>query len=174
MTDHPTRIEALPPAALIAFELWDDTGGAARRLADALGGALPDPGRSTSLAGGWRAIRIEPTVWWLSGPLTGLEDRTVRLTATLGEEGAVTDLTGGFVRLAAGGPGWRTLLMFGGVFDAEDPAFDPGATVGTILHHVAVRYDVAGEDLVHIHVAQSYAVDLLAQMRTAAEGLGHS
>jgi heterotetrameric sarcosine oxidase gamma subunit len=89
----------------------------------------------------------------------------------LGEDGAAIDLSGGFAGLEIVGPGWRELLMVGGVFDAEDPAFGPGSTAGTILHHAGVRYDVIDDDRVHILVAPSYALDLLDHLRVAASRL---
>jgi len=58
--------------------------------------------------------------------------------------------------------------MVGGVFDAEDPAFRPGSTAGTVLHHAGVRYDVVDDGHVHILVASIYADDLLADLRAAA------
>jgi hypothetical protein len=44
-------------------------------------------------------------------------------------------------------------------------------TAGTLLHHVSVRYDVVDEDRAHIHVAPSYAADLLHHLETAAARL---
>jgi hypothetical protein len=58
--------------------------------------------------------------------------------------------------------------MIGGVFDAEYPAFGPGSTAGTVLHHASVRYDVLDERRVHIFIAPSYARDLLEHLRVAA------
>lgn len=171
MTDGPATVTMLEPAALIAFDLWSDTRAAAARIGEALGGPLPGLRRAAELGGGWRAIRVEPTVWWLSGPLADADAQIARLEAALGEDGAATDLSGGFARLAVAGPGWRALLMIGGVFDAEDPAFGPGSTAGTILHHVAVRHDVLADTLVHIHVAPGYAEDLLAHLSAAAARL---
>ena len=168
MTDGAPRIERAPPRALIAVEVWSDAAAAAARLAAALGGGLPGLNRSADLAGGWRTIRVEPTVWWLSGPLDGLADRLERLEVALGDDGAATDLSGGFVVLSLAGAGWRERLMFGGVFDAEDPGFGPGSTAGTLLHHVAVRYDVRGEEKVDVHLAPSYADDLLHHLRGPA------
>jgi len=153
---------------MFAFELWSDAEAAAARIGGALGGPLPALNRSMDLSYGWRAIRVEPTVWWLSGPLADLDRQLARLEAALGEDGAAVDLSGGFVRLAVSGAAWRELLMIGGVFDAENPAFGTGATAGTLLHHAGVRYDVIAEDCVHIYLAPSYAEALLAHLRSAA------
>jgi heterotetrameric sarcosine oxidase gamma subunit len=171
VTDGRTKVGALGPAALIAVDLWGDLDDAGKRLGAALGGPLPDPLHSADLAGGWRAVRVEPTVWWLAGPLAALEGALATAAAALGEDGAAVDLSGGFVRLEVAGPAWRELLMVGGVFDAEDPAFGPGSTAGTILHHVGVRYDVVDDVRVHILVAPSYAHDLLEHLRAAAARL---
>lgn len=171
MTDGPTTVEATPPAALIAFDLWSNPGAAEGRIGEALGGRLPGPGRSAALADAWRAIRVEPTVWWLAGPPETLPATVARLESALQADGAATDLTGGFARLRLVGPNWRELLMIGGVFDAESADFGPDSTVGTLLHHIGVRYDVVAEDEVHIHVAPSYADDLLRHLRAAASRL---
>jgi heterotetrameric sarcosine oxidase gamma subunit len=161
----------LEPTALIAVDAWSNLDAAAARLGDSLGGRLPGLLESSDLAGGWRALRAEPTAWWLVGPLAGLEGRLGAIEAALGEDGAAVDVSGGFARLAVAGPAWRELLMVGGVFDAEDPAFGPGSTAGTVLHHAGVRYDVVDDARVHILVAPSYAHDLLEHLRAAAARL---
>lgn len=171
MTEGRTTVDALEPSALIAVDVWRGFDEAVDRLGMALGGALPILRASIDLPGGWRALRVEPTVWWLTGPLPGLGSALATAEEVLGEDGAAVDLSGGFARLQLAGPAWRELLMVGGVFDAEDPAFGPGSTAGTILHHVGVRYDVVDDDRVHILVAPSYAHDLLDHLRTAASRL---
>jgi heterotetrameric sarcosine oxidase gamma subunit len=171
VTDARTTVQALGPAALIAVDVWSAFDAAVARLGKALGGALPDLLRSNDLAGGWRALRVEPTVWWLAGPLAGLEAGFAAAGAGLGDDGAAIDLSGGFARLEVAGPGWRELLMIGGVFDAEDPAFGAGSTAGTLLRHAGVRYDVVDDGRVHILVAPSYAQDLLGRLRAAATRL---
>ena len=167
MTEPTAHVSAPPPRALIAFDLWGDATARAARIGEALGGILPGLNGATDLAGGWRAIRVEPTVWWLSGPLADVEPCLERLETALGEDGGATDLSGSFIVLALEGPGWREVLMFGGVFDAESLDFGPGSTAGTLLHHVAVRYDVRGEEAVEIHLAPSHANDLLHHLRRA-------
>ena len=171
MTDVRTTVEALEAAALIAVDIWSDLDGTMARLGRTLGSGLPHLRGSAELVGGWRALRVEPTVWWLMGPLSDLEARFAAVEAALGEAGASVDLSGGFVRLEVVGPGWRELLMIGGVFDAEDPVFGPGATAGTVLHHASVRYDVIDDHRVHILVAPSYAHDLREHLRAAAARL---
>jgi len=165
VTDAPTTAQALGPAALIAVDVWGAFDAASARLGERLRGSLPGLLGSANLAGGWRALRVEPTVWWLIGPLADLEAELIAAEAALGEDGAAVDLSGGFVRLEIAGPGWRELLMIGGVFDAEDPAFGPGSTAGTLLHHASVRYDAVDEGRVHLLVAPSYAQDLLHHLR---------
>lgn len=171
MTDAPTTVRALGPAALIAVDVWSGLDAAAARLGEALGGEMPGLLGSADLGDGWRAVRVEPTVWWLAGPPTAVEAGLAAMETALGEDGAAVDLSGGFARLEVAGPAWRELLMIGGVFDAEDFAFGAGATAGTILHHAGVRYDVVDDHRVHILVAPSFAQDLLAHLRTAAARL---
>ncbi len=149
-----TVIAKLDPCGLIAVETW-----------------IAAPDVILTLAGSWRSTRVEPTVWWLRGPLDALDDTLARLTSALANDGAITDLSGGFDRLRISGPAWRSALMFGGVFDAEDPAFRPGSVAGTILHHMAVRYDVIDDHTVEIFVPPSYAADLLNHLRAAISRL---
>jgi heterotetrameric sarcosine oxidase gamma subunit len=158
-----TRIEIDPPAALLAVEVWSD--------APAVREALPPFGVARDVDGGWRALGVEPSVWWLSGPLDDRDERLASLTPIVAGDGNVSDLTGGFVRIRITGRRWRSLLMIGGVFDAEDPAFAVGRTVGTLLHHVTVRYDVVAEDVVAVWVAPSYADHLIQHLRLAAARL---
>ncbi len=171
VTDAQTTVEVLEPSGLIAVDLWSNFGAAAARLGEALGGGLPGPIRSAELGGGWRAVRVEPTAWWLVGPLAALQATLEAVEEALGENGAAVDLSGGFARLEVAGAGWREMLMVGGVFDAEDPAFGPGSTAGTVLHHASVRYDVIDDHSVHILVAPSRAHDLLDHLRAAATRL---
>jgi len=49
----------------------------------------------------WRALRVEPTVWWLVGPLVGVRAIVARLETALQADGAATDLTGGFTACAS-------------------------------------------------------------------------
>jgi heterotetrameric sarcosine oxidase gamma subunit len=167
-------IEALPASALIALDLWSDLETAAARLGEALGGAMPALGRSGDLAQGWRAIRVEPTVWWLAGPLGDLDGLIARVETAIAGDGGATDLSGGFAAIGVTGQGWRELLMIGGVFDAESAAFGAGCTAGTLLHRLGVRYDVIRDDEVHIRVAPSHAADLLHHLRAAASRLDAS
>lgn len=159
----PTRIEIEPPAALIGVELWGD--------AAELRARLPVFGQSAPFDDGWRAIGVEPTVWWLTGPLEDRFSRVAAIAEAVARDGAAIDLTGAVVRFRITGRRWRSLLTIGGIFDAEDPAFANGASVGTILHHVSVRHEVLGEDIVAVHVAPSYADHLHHHLRAAAARL---
>ena len=171
VADDRVTLTALPPAALIAFDIWGDIGPVSERVAAALGGKLPPLAGSGDLPGAWRAIRVEPTVWWLTGPLDMAEAVVAVLETVLEEDGGVTELSGGFTRIGVRGPSWRELLMIGGIFDAESAAFGAGSTAGTLLHHVGVRYDVVRDDEVHIHLGPSYGGDLLHHLSAAASRL---
>lgn len=161
------RLTPCEPFALIAIDLWSDT----HRLADLLGTDPPSLGCSTPLTGGWRVMRLEPTVWWLVGPRAALTERLTVLREFLDDAGGVTDLSDGFDGVRITGPGWRELLTIGGVFDAENPAFRPGCTAGTILHHVAVRYDVIAAEEVCVFIPPSYVEYLSHPWRDAVARL---
>jgi heterotetrameric sarcosine oxidase gamma subunit len=109
-------------------------------------------------------IRMEPTVWLVEGDVAALPD-------VLADDGAVTSIGGGIVRVRLSGPGWRTLLMEGGVFDAENPAFAAGCSAATIIEHVNVRLHVVSEDCCDAYVPLSFSTALLAFWNEAAETL---
>lgn len=156
-------IAPLPAAPLHALEIWSNPQAVAARFKAARDFALPPMGRSAS-AGDTTLIRFEPTVWLVEGDTAGLADILV-------EDGALTAIGGGIVRVSLTGPRWRRLLMEGGVFDAEDPAFATGCSAATVIDHVAVRLHVTSEDQCIAYVPASYAHDLIAFWTAAAEAL---
>ena len=156
-------IAALPAAPLQALEIWSNPAEVAQRFEAATGFALPPSGR----AGGSdavRLIRFEPTVWLVEGVASALP-------AILGEDGALTAIGGGIVRVRLAGSGWRSLLMEGGVFDAETPEFAPGCSAATIIDHVNVRLHVTSDDACIAYVPLSYAADMILFWKTAARTL---
>ena len=162
MTD--VTITPLPAAPLHVFEIWSDPAEVARRFEAATGFALPATGRS---GGGdaLRLIRFEPTVWLVEGDASALPD-------TLGEDGALTAIGGGIVRVRLSGSGWRSLLMEGGVFDADAPGFAPGCSAATLIDQVNVRLHVESGDACIAYVPLSYAADLIHFWNAAARTLG--
>lgn len=153
-------ITPLPAAPLHVLELWSNPKAAAVRVKKALGFALPETGKAAS-KGSTTLIRFEPTVWLVEGDLAGLE-------AALGDDGALTAIGGGVVRVQLSGPEWRTLLMEGGVFDAESPAFGPGCSAATVIDHVAVRLHVTAADSCTAYVPASHAHDMIDFWQIAA------
>lgn len=151
MTD--TTVTALPAAPLHALEIWSDPAGVSARIAAALGVALPAKGQSAAGAG-LTLIRFEPTVWLVEGD-------AAPLTPLLQDDGTLTAIGGGIVRVRLSGSGWRALLMQGGFFDAENPAFAPGCSAATVIDHVAVRLLVEAEDACVAYVPASYAEGLV-------------
>lgn len=152
MTDV-TTITALPAAPLHAVDVWSNPKDVAARAEKALGFALPAMGRSAAHAA-LTLMRFEPTVWLAEGNVSAL-------TEVLGEDGAVTAIGGGLVRFRLAGPGWRELLMEGGVFDSRAASFGVGATAATIIDHVGVRIHVESEAACMAYVPASYAASLL-------------
>jgi heterotetrameric sarcosine oxidase gamma subunit len=134
------------------MEIWSDPQGVAARF-EAAGIALPSMGRSAS-RDGTTLIRFEPTVWLVEGDATPL-------SAALGDDGALTAIGGGIMRVRIAGPGWRGLLMEGGLFDAESAAFAPGCAAATIIDHVAVRLWIESEEACMAYVPASYAAGLV-------------
>ncbi|MCF8471838.1 MAG: hypothetical protein K9G27_03490 [Sphingomonadaceae bacterium] len=153
-------ITTLPAAPLHVFEIWGNAASVAKRFKAATGFALPATGRS----GGndaLRLIRFEPTVWLVEGDISALGD-------VLADDGALTAISGGVVHMRLSGPGWRTLLMEGGVFDAESPAFAAGCSAATIIDHVNVRLHVVSDDACDAYVPLSFSQGLRHFWKQAA------
>ncbi len=156
-------ITVLPSAPLHAMEIWSAPAEVAQRFEAATGFALPAMGRS---AGNEKQqlIRYEPTVWLVEG---NVDD----LLVILSDDGALTAIGGGVVRIRLSGAGWRTLLMEGGVFDAENPQFGPDCSASTIIDHVNVRLHVVNEDSCDAYVPLSFSRAILHFWREAAKTL---
>ncbi|MCO4093021.1 MAG: hypothetical protein HEQ34_13885 [Sphingorhabdus sp.] len=156
-------ISTLPAAPLHVFEIWSNAASVAKRFKATCGFALPHMGRSGG-SDALRLIRFEPTVWLVEGDASPL-------SAILSDDGAVTAIGGGIVRIRLSGKGWRTLLMEGGVFDAESPTFTAGCSAATIIDHVNVRLHVVSDDACDAYVPLSFSKGLLHFWEQAAGSL---
>ena len=156
-------ISTLPAAPLHVFEIWSNAASVAKRFKATCGFALPHMGRSGG-SNALRLIRFDPTVWLVEGDASAL-------SAILSDDGAVTAIGGGIVRIRLSGKGWRTLLMEGGVFDAESPTFAAGCSAATIIDHVNVRLHVVSDDACDAYVPLSFSQGLLHFWEQAAGGL---
>ena len=146
-------ITTLPATPLHALEIWSNAPAVAKRFETATAISLPLLGRSEG-TDALRLIRYEPTVWLVEGD-------TENLTQLLGEDGALTAIGGGIVRVRLSGPAWRTLLMEGGMFDAESSVFARYCSAGTIIDHVPVRLHVVRDDACDVYVPASFSAALL-------------
>ena len=156
-------ITLLPAAPLHAFEIWSNPAVVGKRFEALNGFALPAMGRSDG-NDALRLIRYEPTVWLVEGAASALADM-------LGDDGALTAIGGGIVRVRLSGKDWRTLLMEGGVFDAESPNFAVGCSAATIIDHVSVRLHVVDETTCDAYVPLSFCQALVHFWETAALSL---
>ena len=161
MTD--AAIAILPAAPLHVLEIWSDPAAVAERFEKAAGFALPRIGRSAG-SDALRLIRYEPTVWLVEGDSSPLP-------AVLGDDGALTAIGGGIVRVRLSGSGWRRLLMESAVFDAEGSGFSVGCSAATLIDHVAVRLHVANETACDAYVPASFSAGLTKFWAEAAETL---
>ena len=159
---EPT-ITALPAAPLHALEIWSNPPAVAERFNAATQAALPAMGKSLTLPA-MRLIRYEPTVWLVEGDIAELAE-------VLGPDGCLTAIGGGVVRVRLAGRGWRSLLMEGGVFDAEAVDFSTGCSASTVIDHVNVRLLVESEDACLAYVPLSYAHDMVHFWQVAATTL---
>lgn len=156
-------ITVLPAAPLHVLEIWSNPSKVAARFEAALGAPLPKLGSSLRLAD-LLLIRYEPTVWLVEGEIGGLAD-------IMGPDGSVTAIGGGLVRVRLSGNGWRSLLMAGGVFDAESTDFVAGCSAATLIDHVGVRLYAESDDACLAYVPLSYAHDMVHFWNSAAKSL---
>lgn len=156
-------ITVLPAAPLHVLEIWSNLAQVAQRFEAAFGASLPAAGSSLQMADRL-LIRYEPTVWLAEGSIAGLAD-------ILGPDGGLTAIGGGIVRVRLSGPGWRSLLMAGGVFDAEAASFKAGCSAATLIDHVGVRLYVESADACLAYVPLSYAHDMVHFWNAAARTL---
>jgi len=169
VTDAP-RFQAAPAQPLIRLELWSGLADTSARFLAAFGAALPGAGRAITVSG-LRVIWREPGAWMIRVETGAVQRILDQLVEIAGADGAVTDISGAATRCTLTGADWRILLTHGGVFDAEDPAFAPGCVAGTVIEHMAVRFDVIAETRVDVYVAPSYAADLFGYWTSVAGGL---
>ena len=161
MTD--VTISVLPAAPLHALEIWSNAAPVAKRFKEAAGFALPAIGCSDG-NDALRLIRYEPTVWLVEGDVSALP-------GILADDGALTAIGGSVVRVQLSGKDWRTLLMEGGVFDAENPNFASGCSAATIIDHVNVRLHVVDDKICHSYDPLSYSEAMIHFWKTAALSL---
>ena len=161
MTD--VAITQLPAAPLNVLEIWSNPLAVLDRFEKAFGLSLP-PLRSSLQLPDRLLTRCEPTVWLVEGETTGL-------TELLGSDGSITAIGGGLVRVRLTGAGWRSLLMEGGVFDAESKNFAPGCSAATVIDNVNVRLLVESDDACLAYVPLSHAHDMIHFWTIAAESL---
>lgn len=146
-------ISVLPAAPLHVCEIWGEPTAVTARFAAEFGFALPAMGRSAG-TDVLRMIRYEPTVWLVEGDAAALP-------AVLADDGALTAIGGGTARVGLAGAGWRTLLMYGGVFDAENLSFKSECSATTIIEHVNVRLHVIDGATCHAYIPASFSAELI-------------
>lgn len=152
-------IEPLGRALLHVLELWGDPAPTAKRVAKSLGHGLPGVGRAEG-----RVLRLSPTSWLIEGDISALR-------VALGDGGALTPTGGGYEQVRLSGPKWRSLLMEGGLFNAESPAFNTDSVATTLIEHVTVTLRIESEQSCIAFVPASHAADLLHFWNVSAGGL---
>lgn len=139
---------------LFRLALWDDAAHA--RIGAGLGAPLPGPCRAVDIAG-QRLLWLESAHWLIACLTTDADAVRNRIERLVGTDGSLVEVGAALAGCRITGNGWRELLMIGGVFDAEDLGFGPGAVARTIMHHSALFIDVVTADRVHAYVPTSYA-----------------
>lgn len=136
-----------PAGALSVLDMWH---GATFVAGDV---ALPGPGRALPLGDG-HVLCVGPRRWWLDG-----------VALAVPAEGAITAIGGGWTRARITGPGWRTMLMQGALFDAEHPDFGPGCVATALFAHAGVVVHVRAAEAIDLFVPATLADHVLALWR---------
>lgn len=132
MTDAAVAITIAPAGDVVAIECWDGDPGDVRQ---------------------GKLVKVEPRRWWL---IDGRSEAG-ELAERLRERGVTAAIGGGLTRARLSGPGWRSLLMVGGLFDFEHPDLAPGSVASTVLHHVPVRVIVDSAEACSVYFPASYS-----------------
>ena len=144
MIDAAVHIAVAPAGDVVLLDLWS--------------------GNIDTLCGDIPRLQVEPRRWWL----LGAGERLEALEARIDDHGALSPIGGGLVRATIFGPGWRSLLMIAGLFDAEDTALTTGSVVSTMIHHIAVRISVTAPEACDVYFTASYAPALIEHWSRAA------
>ncbi len=142
LTEAALQIVTAAAPPILVVDLWDDF--------------VPD-------FGALDVIKVEPRRWWL------LQNNVApaALATQIADHGTLTPIGGGLKRTSLNGDGWRALLMNGGWFDAENPAFAVGHCVGTLIGHVSVRLHVVSATQCDVYFASSYQMAMEHHWRHA-------
>lgn len=135
--------------------------GRAGAVAEALGAALPGPGRAAALGAGSRLIWAGLDLWLLRGA-----DATPALASRLAEDAAVTDQTDGWAALRLVGAGAPEVLARLVPIDLAPAAFPPDAVARTGLRHIACVL-IAASDGCDVLVTRSLAASAAHEIETA-------
>lgn len=144
MIDAAVHIAVAPAGDVVLLDLWS--------------------GNIETLCGDIPRLRVELCRWWL----LGVGERLEALEARIADYGALAPIGGGLVCATISGPGWRSLLMNAGLFDAEDTAFTTGSVVSTMIHHIAVRIAVTAPEACDVYFTASYAPAFIEHWSRAA------
>jgi len=139
---------------------------------EALGLALPDPGRAAS-ANGLRALWLGPDRWMLlAADGFGLEARLRAVAEPAG--GAVVDQSHGRAILRLSGPAVRDVLAKGTGVDLHPRACAEGAVAQTGLFHLSVTLDRRrGSGTFDVHGMRGFAQSLFESLCEAAAEFGY-
>lgn len=144
---------------LFRLALWDDA--ARARIGTGLGAQLPGPCQAVEIAD-QRLLWLESAHWLIACATADADTVRTRIERLAGTDGSLVEVGAALVGRCITGSGWRELLMTGGVFDAENPTFGPGAVARTVMRHCSLLIDVITADRVHAYVAASYADEFFA------------
>ncbi|MDH6125496.1 sarcosine oxidase subunit gamma family protein [Kitasatospora sp. GP82] len=138
---HGVRLREIPFLTQLNLRLAPG-GGAAARVAEVLGAALPTEPNTVTDSGDLRLLWLGPDEWLIVGPDGAAPDTEGRIrTALPGEHACLVDVSANRTTLELSGPGARTVLEKGCALDLHPRAFTPGRCAQTLVSKVNVVLD---------------------------------
>jgi sarcosine oxidase subunit gamma len=158
-TGGQLSVRELPFVSQLNLRAEPKDAGVMKRLAEALGFALPLTPNTVASNGDRRAMWLGPDEWLIAGPdgeQTALERG---LRDALGEAyGAVTDVSANRTLLEIRGAKARELLERGIPIDLDPRSFEPGRCAQTLLAKAQVILERREEPAFVVYVRTSFAV----------------
>jgi sarcosine oxidase subunit gamma len=165
------RVCETPYPAQVGLRV-DPAGEAARRVADALGAALPVAPNTVARAGAREVLWLGPDEWLVVAPAGEEAVIEAALRAALAGKGACVDLSANRTALELAGPAARDVLASCCALDLHPRAFGPGRCAQTLVAAApAVVQQTGDEPAFRLLVRPSFAAYVAEWLLDGIEGV---
>ena len=157
-SDGDLSVRELPFVAQVNLRADPNDAGLMRRLAAALGFALPVVPNMVAAREDRRALWLGPDEWLVVGPDGEQEAVEKALRNGLnGAFGSIVDLSANRTLLEIHGPKARELLAHGVPIDLDARSFGPGRCAQTLMAKAQVILERRHESAFHVYARSSFA-----------------